>query len=245
LKREAGAFFPLPAARDGVSFPPGRPVVIVNYKAYPQCIGTKALDITKALERAAEGKRVTLAVAPQAADLARVAASTRLAVLAQHVDGILPGNGTGTTVVESVADAGALGSLLNHAEKRLTLADVEASILRLRAAGLVQVVCTNTPGATRAAASLSPDFVAIEPPELIGGTVSVTSADPGIVRDAVKAAKDVAPIVRVLCGAGVKTGDDLAMALKLGTDGVLLASAVTLATDPGAALAELLRGLPG
>jgi triosephosphate isomerase len=225
-------------------FAADRPVVIVNYKAYPACVGKKAVEITKALERVAEGKRVTLAVAPQAADLSLVASSTRLPVLAQHVDSLKPGNGTGSTLVESVAAAGATGSLLNHAEKRLTLAEIEASVLRLKAAGLAQVVCTNTAAVTRAAAALHPDLVAIEPPELIGGTVSVTSADPGIVRDSVKAAKEASREVRVLCGAGVKTGDDLAAALKLGAEGVLLASAVTTAADPGAALAELLRGLP-
>lgn len=226
-----------------MAFPAGVPVVIVNYKAYPQCVGRKATETTQALLRAAHGKRVTLAVAPQAADLARVAALPGILVLAQHVDSIAPGNGTGTMLVESVVDAGAKGSLLNHAEKRLTLAEIGAGIARLRAAGLASVVCTDTAATTRAGAALRPDFVAVEPPELIGGTVSVTSADPGIVRDSVKLAKEVAPDVRVLCGAGVQSGDDLAMALKLGADGILLASAVTKAKDPGAALEGLLAGL--
>lgn len=227
-----------------MAFPPGTPVVIVNYKAYPGCVGKRAVDLTKALERAAHGKRVTLAVAPQAADLMRVAQAGSAIVLAQHVDPLLPGNGTGSTLPEAVAEAGAKGSLLNHAERRLTLADIEASVARLRALGLASVVCTNNVAATRAAAALRPDFVAVEPPELIGGKVSVTSADPDVVRHSAKAAKESHRDVRVLCGAGVKTGDDLAAALKLGTDGVLLASAVTTVADPGAALAELLRGLP-
>lgn len=225
-------------------FPAGTPVVIVNYKAYPGCVGKRVVELTKALERAAHGKRVTLGVAPQAADLHRVAQATSAVVLAQHVDPIAPGNGTGSTLVEAVADAGAKGSLVNHAERRLTIADVDACVARLRAAGLTSVVCTNTATATRAAAALRPDLVAIEPPELIGGKVSVTSADPEIVRASAKLAKEAHRDVRVLCGAGVRTGDDLAMALKLGTDGVLLASAVTTAADPASALAELLRGLP-
>lgn len=224
-------------------FAQGRPVVIVNYKAYPACVGRRAVEMTQALAGAAEGKRVTLAVAPQAADILRVAQATTLVVLAQHVDPLAPGNGTGTTLPEAAADAGAKGSLLNHAERRLTLAEIGASVARLRAAQLASVVCSDTAATTRAAAALRPDFVAVEPPELIGGTVSVTSADPGIVRDSVKLAKEVAPQVRVLCGAGVQNGDDVAMALKLGADGVLLASAVTKAKDPGAAMAELLRGL--
>ncbi|HET6403857.1 MAG TPA: triose-phosphate isomerase [Candidatus Thermoplasmatota archaeon] len=225
-------------------FAAGTPVVIVNYKAYPGCVGKRALDVTKALERAAAGKRVTLAVAPQAADLLRVSQASSVLVLAQHVDALAPGNGTGSTLAEAVAEAGARGSLVNHAERRLTLADIDATVSRLRALGLASVVCTNNVAATRAAAALRPDFVAVEPPELIGGKVSVTSADPEIVRSSAVAAKEAHAQVRVLCGAGVKTGDDLAAALKLGADGILLASAVTTVADPGAALAELLRGLP-
>lgn len=226
-------------------FPADRPVVIVNYKVYPQATGRRAIEFTRALARAAEGARVTLSVAPQAADLHRVAAEfPSLLVLAQHVDPVEPGNGTGATLVEAVQDAGAQGSLLNHAERRLQLADLEAACQRLARAGLARVVCTNNVATTRAAALLGPEFVAIEPPELIGGDISVTTADPGIVRDAVKAAREANPHVRVLCGAGVKTGEDLAGALKLGADGVLLASGVVKAKDPGAAMRELLSGLP-
>lgn len=225
-------------------FPAGVPVVIVNYKLFPAATGPRAVDFTRALEAAAEGRRVSLAVCPQAADLWRVSQATRLAVLAQHVDALAPGNGTGATLVEAVRDAGAAGSLLNHAERRLTLAEIAAVTARLRAAGLVSVVCTDTAETTRAAASLGPHFVAIEPPELIGGDVSVTSADPGIVERSVRAAKGADAHVRVLCGAGVKTGDDLRKALELGADGILLASAITKAKEPGAALRDLLGGLP-
>lgn len=226
-------------------FPAGVPVVLLNYKTYPGAVGAKAVELTRALETTAAGKRVTLGVAPQAVDLHRVAQAARIPVLAQHVDPLPAGNGTGGTLVEGVKDAGAAGSLLNHAERRLTLADIGASSQRLARLGMVRVVCTDTVETTRAAAALRPEFVAIEPPELIGGDISVTTADPGIVRDAVRAVKEIAPGVRVLCGAGVKTGDDLRKALELGAEGVLLASAVMKAKDPAAALRELLSGLPG
>lgn len=225
-------------------FPAGVPVVLLNYKTYPSAVGQKAVDLTRALERAAAGKRVSLGVAPQAVDLHRVAQATHLPVLAQHVDSLPPGNGTGSTLVEGVKEAGAVGSLLNHAERRLQLAELSASATRLAQAGLVRVLCTDTVATTRAAAALRPEFLAIEPPELIGGEVSVTTADPGIVRDSVRAAKETAPQARVLCGAGVKTGEDLRKALELGAEGVLLASAVMKAKDPAAALGELLSGLP-
>ena len=88
-------------------------------------------------------------------------------------------------------------------------------------------------------AKLGPTFIAVEPPELIGGDISVTTADPSIVTDTVAVVKEVNPNVRVLCGAGVKNGSDVAMAIKLGTEGVLLASGVTKAQDPAAILSDL------
>lgn len=224
-------------------FPAGVPVVLVNTKVYAEATGARAVQLAKALQRVAEGKRVTLGLAVQAADLHRVASATALPVLAQHVDSAKPGSGTGLTLVEAVVDAGAKGTLLNHAERRLTLAEIDACLQRAGRAGLARVVCTDTERTTRAVATLGPEMVAIEPPELIGGDVSVTSADPGIVERSVEAAKAVAPQVRVLCGAGVKTGADLRAALALGADGVLLASGVMKAKDPAAALAELLTGL--
>jgi triosephosphate isomerase len=86
-------------------------------------------------------------------------------------------------------------------------------------------------------------MIAVEPPELIGGDISVTSADPEIVSGTANLVKSVNPDVRVLCGAGVKNGEDVAMAIQLGTEGVLLASGVTKANDPQGILADLVSKL--
>ncbi|HWG92202.1 MAG TPA: triose-phosphate isomerase [Candidatus Thermoplasmatota archaeon] len=220
-----------------------RPLILVNYKVYTEATGENAVRLTKALEEAARGARAEVAVAVQAVDLWRVAQATTLPVWAQHVDALKPGAGTGWITAEAVKAAGARGTLLNHAEHRLELAALDDTLHRLKHAGLARVVCTNNVCTTRAAAALGPEYVAIEPPELIGGDISVTTADPQIVADAVKATKETNPRVRVLCGAGVKTGEDLRAALKLGADGVLLASGVVKAKDPGAALRDLLSGL--
>jgi triosephosphate isomerase len=91
----------------------------------------------------------------------------------------------------------------------------------------------------RALAALVPTFVAVEPPELIGGDVSVTSADPEVVSSTAEAVKETNGGVGVLCGAGVKTGADVAMAVELGTSGVLLASGVTKSPDQASALTNL------
>ena len=86
-------------------------------------------------------------------------------------------------------------------------------------------------------------MIAVEPPELIGGDISVTTADPKIVSETASTVKSVNPDVRVLCGAGVKNGDDVAMAIKLNTEGVLLASGVTKSTNPSEVLSNLVSRL--
>ncbi len=223
----------------------GTPLVLVNYKIYAEASGRRAVDITKALERVAkdfEGN-VTVAVSPGAFDVHAVAAATDLPVVAQHIDPLKPGSGTGWLLAEAAKDAGAVGSLINHAEHRLNVDVIDDIIHRLKHLDMARVACSNNICTTKALAAMGPDFVAIEPPELIGGDVSVTSADPGIVADAVKVTREINDRVQVLCGAGVKTGDDVAAALELGAKGVLLASGVTKAKDAGAALADLLRGI--
>jgi triosephosphate isomerase len=103
-------------------------------------------------------------------------------------------------------------------------------------------VCATDADDAAALAAFAPDLLAVEPPELIGGDVSVTAADPDIVRRSVAAARKVDRDAQLLCGAGVKTGRDVEVALELGTEGVLVASGVVSAKDPGAALAGLLEG---
>ncbi|UCC93283.1 MAG: triose-phosphate isomerase [Thermoplasmata archaeon] len=220
------------------------PIIIVNLKAYDRTRGEGALAIARALDEVARETGVSFAVAPNAFDVRLLSQGTSLPILAQSVDAVPEGSHTGHLTPEAARDAGALGSLVNHSEHRLRLADIEHVVDRLRGSGLDSVVCTNNPAVSRAAAAIHPTFVAVEPPELIGGDVSVTTADPGVVSDSVALVKAVASDVRVLCGAGVKTGTDVGKAIELGTDGVLLASGVALAADVGAVARDLASGVP-
>jgi triosephosphate isomerase len=86
-------------------------------------------------------------------------------------------------------------------------------------------------------------MIAIEPPELIGGDISVTTADPGIVSNTVKAVQSINKTVKILCGAGVKNGKDVAKAIELGADGVLLASGVVKAKNKEEVLRDLAVGI--
>ncbi len=144
-------------------------------------------------------------------------------------------------MAEAVKEAGAVGTLINHSERRLPFKDVEGSVKRARSAGLVSVVCTDAPETAASAAALNPDMVAIEPPELIGTGIPVSRAAPEVVTGAVILVKKANSKVIVLCGAGITKGEDVAAALRLGTEGVLVASGVVKASDPYAALLDLAR----
>jgi triosephosphate isomerase len=212
--------------------------ILVNLKAYP----CDPIDIATAARDVADASGIQIAVSPQAADITRVA-ETGVETWAQHVSPNDHGSHTGSTLAEAVTDNGAVGTLINHSENRLKLADIDASVRAAERADLEAVVCANNPAQVGAAAALTPDAVAVEPPALIGGDVSVATADPGIVEDAVDAAAAVDSNVDVFCGAGVSTGDDVNAAGKLGASGVLLASGVAKADDPEAVLEDLVAGV--
>ena len=218
------------------------PVIIVNFKTYEGCFGKEAVKLAKIVEKVAKKTGASLAVAPNNIDIYRVSQSVSIPVLAQHVSPISPGSHTGHVLAKAVKEAGAVGTLLNHAEKMRSLDIIGQSVARCHEAGLLTVVCADTVESIRGIASLRPDMIAIEPPELIGGNISVTAADPVLLERSLKAVKSVADIP-VLCGAGVKTGKDVAAAIKLGMKGVLLASGVTRVADPEAALLDLVSGL--
>ncbi|MDG6913603.1 MAG: triose-phosphate isomerase [Nitrososphaerota archaeon] len=221
----------------------GTPLFLLNLKSYLPALGNGALAIGRNLEEAGRRHRVSTAIAPSAASLGVLSRELRIPVLAQHVDPLEPGARTGFLIPASLSATGVAGSLLNHSEHPIPPAQVLETSKMLRASGLVSIVCSgDLAAATRLARASRPPFLAIEPPELIGGSVSVSVARPEIVRGAVERVRRVSPRTRVLCGAGVKTGEDVRRAIELGAEGILVSSAVAAAQNPAAAIAELMRG---
>ncbi|RMF90725.1 MAG: triose-phosphate isomerase, partial [Methanobacteriota archaeon] len=194
------------------------PVIVLNVKSYEESMGERGLALARACKEVTEETGVATAICPQMVDLAWIAREVSIPVLAQHADAFPPGSRTGWTVLEAVKETGAAGTLLNHSEHRLVLAEIEATVKRARELGLATVVCTNNTGVTRAAAALGPDMIAIEPPELIGTGIPVSKAQPEVVTASVDAVKEINPGIKVLCGAGISTGEDVKAAIELGTE---------------------------
>jgi len=207
------------------------PFILVNFKTYLEATGRRAVELAKKAEKVSRETRVQIGVAPQFTDIAPIAEVVEIPVFAQHIDPIEPGSFTGHVSAEAVKEAGAVGTLINHSERQLRLSEIDAAIRIARRKELVSVVCANNQGISAAVAALNPDVVVVEPPELIGTRIPVSKAKPEIVKATVELVRKVNPKVMILCGAGISHGNDVAAALKLGTQGVLVASAVVKAKD--------------
>jgi triosephosphate isomerase len=219
------------------------PAVIINFKAYAEVQGDRAVVLAEACQEVSDDTGVIITVCPPTTELSSVSRAVTVPVFAQHVDAKRPGAATGYTTPELAKAAGATGTLLNHSEKRMVLADLALVVQLCRDAGLTTCVCTDTTATSAAAASLDPEIIAVEPPELIGGDISVTDARPEIVSDAVRAVHRIDEGIQVLCGAGIKNGRDVKKAVELGASGVLLASGVVKAKEPRKVLADLVQFL--
>jgi triosephosphate isomerase len=208
------------------------PIIIVNFKAYLEATGKRAVELAKQAEKVSKETGAYIVVAPQCADICRVAEAVEIPVFAQHIDPIQPGSHTGQSLAEAVKEAGAVGTLINHSERQITLANIDAAVKTAAEKGLISCVCTSNPPISAAVAYLHPDIISIEPPELIGSGVAVSKAKPEEVTKTIQLVRKVNSEALLLCGAGISHGEDVAVALKLKTQGVLVASAIVKAKDP-------------
>ena len=173
------------------------PLILINAKTFKEGMGNRAHMIANAAQLVAHESGVTIGLAPSYIDLHPISHHFAIPVYAQHVDGFEPGAHTGHITADALKTAGAAGSLINHSERRLTLADIESSVRALQAQKLLSVICSNNEATSAGAAALGPEYVAIEPPELIGSGVSVSKANPDIIRRSVAAVHAVHPKVKV------------------------------------------------
>jgi triosephosphate isomerase len=216
------------------------PLVVVNFKTYTSALASAADRLGRQMADVKTNARMVAVTS--AFDLSSVSSIDGLEVWSQHLDPVGQGSHTGWLEPETAIARGATGTIINHAEHKVSLDHVR-DLMAMLPEGFPVCACAADVTEARALAKLGPTFIAVEPPELIGGDISVTTADPTIVSDTVAAVKEVNPNVRVLCGAGVKNGQDVATAIALGAEGVLLASGVTKANDPQAVLEDLVSQL--
>ena len=215
------------------------PIIIINFKTYEEATGDRALGLARICRSVAMrfGKRII--ISPQFTDIYRISRETSAftPVFAQHIDDGI-GKFTGSVSPLAVKEAGAVGTLLNHSERRLTIEEIRKRIKAAKAYGLMSLCFADSIEESLKIASLAPEMIAYEPPELVGTGISVSTAKPSQITDFVSR---VAPSVRRLVGAGISSAGDVAKALELGADGWGVSSAFTKAKDPERILTELVR----
>ena len=220
------------------------PVFEIGLKGY--AYGAEAVRLARAADRIAGELGVSVIFDPQAVDIPAVAeATSHLLVFAQHMDPVGVGRGVGSVLPEAIREAGAVGTLLNHSERRMTLADIHRAIRRARELGLATLVCADSPEEAAAVAQLGPEIVLAEPPELIATSRSAATEMRGFVERSVEMVARVDPAIIVMCGAGVQTPDDVARMIGLGVGGTGSSSGILRAADPVAVMEAMLRALKG
>lgn len=214
------------------------PIFITNFKNYEQATGQNAVKLAEIHQKVAEDTGASIAVAVNPIDLYRVKQAVQIPVFAQHVDPIDYGSFTGHTLPQALKKAGAIGTLLNHSERRLDVDILTNALACAQKASLVRILCAESPEEAETLIQLDPDFLAFEPPELIGNSSkSVASEEP----DSIKKVVEGSTGIPIIVGAGINCPEDIKVSLKLGAKGFLVASAVVKSRNPEKALREFIN----
>src|SRR3989454_9051367 len=155
------------------------PAIVLNLKTYPETLGKKGWEVAKRLAAGADDTGASIVLAPPTSDLAHLAKLVHIPVFSQHVDAVDAGQTTGWSPPEALLEAGAAGTLINHSERKVAWEEMAKSVPRCRELGLEVIACAEDIIEAETLAKLSPQYIAIEPPELIRGRRRVTTAKPG------------------------------------------------------------------
>ena len=217
--------------------------IILNLKNYPEVLGEGSLRIAGAAQRASSKTGVEVIVAPPGPMVALVVSRATIPVFSQTTGSETGDKTTGAFLPEAVKAAGARGTLLNHSESSRPLSELKRLVPRLRGLSLVVCLCAGTTSQAVTLSRLEPDYIAVEPPELIGSGVAVSKAKPELVSRTVSKVRDTGFRGKILCGAGIVNGEDVKRAVELGAEGVLVSSSVVKARDWESKIEELAHSL--
>jgi triosephosphate isomerase len=215
-------------------------MIFVNFKTYPQGSGKRAIQLAKVCQEVAEKRKISVVPLVQAFDIFRISQEVKIPLWLQHLDWHPQGQYTGWLNLEGALEAGAGGTILNHSEHKLPFGTIRRTIKRIKKTNpqFQVLVCCRSLGQAERLVKLKPDFLAYEPPELIGGEVSVSQYNPTAIAHFVEVCGDTPAII----GAGIKNKNDVKIGVKLGAKGILVSSHVVLAENPKEVLENLAEG---
>jgi triosephosphate isomerase (TIM) len=216
-------------------------MIFVNFKTYLQGTGKNAVELTKMLEEVAHESQIKIIPVVQALDIKEIILSTTLEVWTQKIDPIEAGAHTGSILAEAVKEDGALGTFLNHSESRLPNFDELAKASdRAKAVELKTLIFAKDIQELKDITSLTPTYLAYEPPELVGSAATSVATRPEVIKEASEIAKLAG--IPLIVGAGVHSADDVKKCLEQGAVGIAVASDILKAEDPRREILDLIEG---
>ena len=215
---------------------------VINCKNYEEISGDKIIKFVKIAEKVSKKYKVKIAIAPPQHLIALVANSS-IPILAQHIDDSKVGSTTGFVIPELLKKSKVSGSLINHSEHRISSKEIVKLVSKLKKLKMISVLCVKNVSEARKYAKLNPNYIAIEPPELIGSGKAVSKEKPGLIIKAADAVKSAKNNTKLLCGAGIVSGEDVVKAVELGSKGILVASGIIKAKDWNKVITEFAKSM--
>ncbi|NWK07619.1 triose-phosphate isomerase [Marine Group I thaumarchaeote] len=215
---------------------------VINCKNYEEISGDRIIKFVKIVEKVSKKYKVKIAIAPPQHLIALVANSS-IPILAQHIDNSKVGSTTGFVIPELLKKSKVSGSLINHSEHRISSKEITKLVSKLKKLKMVSVLCVKNVSEARKYAKLNPNYIAIEPPELIGSGKAVSKEKPGLIIKAADAVKSAKNNTKLLCGAGIVSGEDVVKAIELGSKGILVASGIIKAKDWNKVITEFAKSM--
>ena len=209
---------------------PQNKMFVINCKNYEEIAGDNIVKFVKTVEKVSKKYGIKITVAPPQ-HLVGTVSKSKIPIISQHVDTSKIGSTTGFVVPELLKKSGVKGSLINHSEHRISPKDIAFLVTKMRDLKMISIVCVKDVSEAKKYSKLNPDYIAIEPPELIGSGKAVSKEKPDLIVKAARAIKGTNNKTKLLCGAGIVSGEDVSAAISLGSKGILVASGIVKAKN--------------
>ena len=215
---------------------------VINCKNYEEIAGDKIIKFVKTAEKISKKYKVKIAISPPQ-HLIGLVANSSITILAQHIDVSKVGSTTGYIIPELLKKSKVKGSLINHSEHRITSKEIGKLVLKLKELKMTSILCVKDIAEVKKYVKLNPDYIAIEPPELIGSGKAVSKEKPELIAKAASIVNNSKNKTKLLCGAGIVSGEDVTKAIELGSKGILVASGIIKAKDWNKVISEFAKAL--
>ena len=215
---------------------------IINCKNYEEISGDKIKKFIKIAEQVSKKYKIKIAISPPQ-HLIGLVANSSIPILAQHIDDSKIGSTTGYIIPELLKKSKVKGSLINHSEHRISSKEIEKLVVKLKELKMISIVCVKDVAEVKKYLKINPDFIAIEPPELIGSGKAISTEKPDLIQKAARIVNDSKNKTKLLCGAGIVSGEDVARSIELGSKGILVASGIVKAKNWNKIISEFAKAL--